>query len=91
MIRIIPHFLKQAFFKLIYFRGMPFSILATIGFVSRYNYKEMSVILKKWKHSTEFTESNMIAKWECYHTLIYIRYNFKGEFLYIEKEIWKHM
>lgn len=49
----------------------------------------MAVILRKWKHSTEFTESNIIAKWECFHTIIYIRYNFKGEFLYIQKEIWK--
>ena len=84
-------FLKLAFFKLVYFKGIPFSVLTSIGFVSRYSYKEMAVILRKWKHSTEFTESNIIAKWECSRTVIYIRFNFKGEFLCIEKEIWKHL
>jgi hypothetical protein len=82
---------KRALFRLLYFRGMPFSILASIGFVSRYTYQEMQIILKKWNHTAEFTETNIIAKWECIHTIIYIRYNFKGEFLYIEKEVWKYM
>jgi hypothetical protein len=82
---------KRALFRLFYFRGMPFSILATIGFVSRYTYQEMQVILKKWEHTAEFTDTSIIAKWECIHTIIHIRYNFKGEFLYIEKEVWKYM
>lgn len=87
----VSTFLKRALCRLVYFNGVPFSILASIGFVSRYSYKEMAVILRKWKHTKQFTESNMIAKWECFHTIIHIRYNFKGEFLYIEKELWKYM
>lgn len=89
MSKLIPTFLKISFFKLLYFGGVPFSILATIGLVSKYSYKEMALILRKWNHSTESSGKNIIATWECSYTLISIYYNSKDEYLYIEKEIWK--